>query len=567
STPVERDRQGVVLAGDESHIWDDYLHRNSAYWGLKWDYTNQVNTQHQLKVGADFQRHTLRRYRHVLPVQVVLIDSTMVNDYKELNGNKYPAKIYHSDPTSFLQDADYYGYYWAPVDSTVLEAGHWQYDSTFTDDQLSKVDTTWIGPYYKYSFDEKKLNSGRQAVKHPITASAYIEDKFEYQGVVINAGLRYDYLNVDTKAVKDPERPLGADNTTLDPQDLVNNKVQNVVSPRIGFGFPISERTLFHVNYGKFFQQPNLEDLYVSYDYLAYMIRTNPYFNMFGNPNLKPEKTTAYEVGIDHQIASKAKLDIVAYYKDVRDLVEVTNIPSIPNAFSTYRNRDYGTIKGVDLGFTLERTQNIACNMAYSLSWAMGTGSISNTQYNIAWTGSEIPKMTAPLAFDQRHKLSFDFDYRLGDHEGPVISGKTPFENAGINLLFNVGSGQPYTPTFVYNELTLAAVSVTPSAPINSKYGPWTYRVDLKVNKGIKFGPANVNFYVWVLNVFDRRNAEYSYTSTGSPETCGWLATPEGQKWTADNGQQGYELFRQAELNPNNFSVPRMVRFGIKTDF
>ena len=567
ATTTVLDRHDVVLSGDESHIWDDYLHRNSSYWGLKYDYTSQVNMEHQLKMGADFQRHSLLFYRHVLPVQVVLVDSTTVANYKELNGNMYPGKIYHSNGESFLKDADYYGYWWGPVDSTVVEAGYWQFDSTFVDEQLTGVDTTWIGPYYNYTFDERRLDSGRQATKHPITASAYIQDKFEYQGVVINAGLRYDYLNVDTKALRNPERPLGEDNTTLDPEDLVDNKVQHVVSPRIGVGFPISERMLFHANYGKFFQQPNLQDLYVSYDYLEYMIRTNPYFNSFGNPNLKPEKTTAYEVGIARQIATKAKIDIVAYYKDVRDLVEVTNVPSIPNAFSTYRNRDYGTIKGVDLGFSLARTQNVACNLAYSLSWAMGTGSVSNTQFNIAWTGEHVPKMTAPLAFDQRHKISLDFDLRFDKNQGPIVGKMKLFENTGFNILFNIGSGQPYTPTFVWNEVTLAAVSVTPDGPLNSKYGPWTYRVDLKADKGFKFGRANVDFYVLVLNLFNRENADYVYQSTGSPSTSDWIKTPEGEKWTADNGQRGSDLYSQAELNPNNFGVPRMVRFGIKTDF
>jgi hypothetical protein len=266
-------------------------------------------------------------------------------------------------------------------------------------------------------------------------------------------------------------------------------------------------------------------------------------------------------------VADKAKIDIVAYYKDVEDLVEVTNIPSVPNAFATYRNRDYGTIKGVDLGFSLARTRNISCNLAYSLSWAMGTGSVSNTQYNIAWTGSEIPKMTAPLAFDQRHKFSFDFDLRFAKNEGPVVLARKVLQNAGVNMLVNIGSGQPYTPTFTWNEVTLAAVSVTPDGPLNSKYGPWTYRVDLKADKGFQFGRANVDFYVLVLNVFNKENAQYVYQSTGAPSTTGWLNTPEGLKWLADNGDEGRSLFRQAEMNPNNFGIPRMVRFGIKTDF
>jgi outer membrane receptor protein involved in Fe transport len=565
-TPIVRDRQGTVMgASDEGHVWDDYLHRTSSYWGLKFDYTNQINVENQMKMGFDFQRHNLRYYRHVLPVQVRLVDSTTVAaaDYDGV----HKALYYHTDLDSWLQDADYYGYYWTVADSELVTPADWRVVPITENGDTVGFDSTWVFDYYKYSYEEKESDDDRQGIKHPTTASAYLQDKFEYQGVVINAGLRYDYLNVDTEALRDEDLPLGEDRTELDDEDLVENDVQHVLSPRVGVGFPISDRTLFHANYGKFFQQPNLEDLYVSYDYLEYMIRWGPYYAPFGNPNLKPEKTTAYEVGIAHQIGDNAKIDIVAYYKDVEDLVQVQNVPSEPNAFATYRNVDYGTIKGIDFGLELARTNHIAANLAYSLSWARGTGSVSRTQYNIAWTGSEIPKMTTPLAFDQRHKISLNLDLRFAGDEGPVFGTMKPLENAGLNLLVNVGSGQPYTPTFTWNEVTLAAVSVTPEGPINSRYGPWTHRVDLKANKGFTFGRSNVDFYVWVLNLFDKDNASYVYQSTGSPETTGWLNTPEGKKWIADNGDEGLELFRLAETNPNNFGVPRMVRFGVRTDF
>jgi outer membrane receptor protein involved in Fe transport len=572
TTAPEIDRQGTVLSDDEAHVWDDYLHRTSSYWGLKFDYTDQVTTEHQLKLGLEVQRHSLRYYRHVLPVQVRLVDSTVTAYQDEFDSpfkdDRYDTVWYYSDPNSFVQDADYYGYYWAVTDSQLIEPAHW--DWYFTEDDTGAVidvDSVWVMDYYKYSFDEKNVNSGRQGVKHPITGSAYIQDKFEYEGVVINAGVRYDYLNVDTQALKNEDLPLGADKTTLDPQDLTDNKIQHAVSPRIGIGFPVSDRTLFHANYGKFFQQPNLEDLYVSYDYLEYMIRWNPYYSPFGNPNLKPEKTTAYEVGIARQVGDRARLDLVAYYKDVRDLVEVRNVPSEPNAFATYRNTDYGTIKGVDVGFSLARTQHIAAELAYSLSWAMGTGSVSNTQTNVAWTGEEAPKQTAPLAFDQRHKISMNLDVRFEQGEGPVLGGMKPLQNAGINLLVNIGSGQPYTPTFTWNEVTLAAVSVTPSGPINSEYGPWRYRLDVEANKGFYFGRSHLDFYVNVLNLFNSDNATYVYQSTGSPDDTGWLNTAEGEKWLSDNGVTAKNLYDLAQRNPNNFSMPRMVRFGLKTSF
>jgi len=35
ATDIVLDRQGTVLSGDESHVWDDYLHRNSRYFGSR----------------------------------------------------------------------------------------------------------------------------------------------------------------------------------------------------------------------------------------------------------------------------------------------------------------------------------------------------------------------------------------------------------------------------------------------------------------------------------------------------------------------------------------------------
>ena len=572
ATEIVKDRQGTVMSGDESHIWDDYLHRNASYWGFRFDYTNQVNAQHELKLGADYERHSVRYYRHVLPVQVRLVDSTVTNYAdsfdSEFMDDKYDTIFYYSDSNSWVQDADYYGYYWIPVDSTLHTPAHWRTVYTYDDEgNVVDVDSIWANDYYKYTFEEREIDDGLQGLKHPKTASAYIQDKFTYEGVVINAGLRYDYLNVDTPALADENFPLGEDGTSLDPEDLVDNEVHHVFSPRLGIGFPISPRTLFHANYGKFFQQPNLEDLYVSYRYLEYMIRWSPYYSPFGNPNLQPEKTTAYEVGIAHQIGNNAKIDIVAYYKDIENLVQVQNVPSQPNAFATYRNVDYGTVRGIDLGFQLARSNYTSVNMAYSLSWARGTGSVSNTQYNIAWTGEEIPKMTTPLSFDQRHKLSFNLDFRFAQQEGPKWGKYWPLSNAGFNMLINIGSGQPYTPTYNWNEVTLAAVSVTPSGPINSRYGPWKFRVDWKLNKGFYFGSTLVDFYIWALNVFNNENATYVYQSTGSPNSTGWLSTPEGEKWLSDNGDIGMDLYRIAQENPNNYSVPRMVRFGIRTTF
>ena len=45
-----------VIRGDEAATWNDYLHRQSSYVGFDFDVVSQVDKQHELRGGVDFQR-------------------------------------------------------------------------------------------------------------------------------------------------------------------------------------------------------------------------------------------------------------------------------------------------------------------------------------------------------------------------------------------------------------------------------------------------------------------------------------------------------------------------------
>lgn len=526
-----------------AHVFDDFLRRKSRYVGLAADYANQVSSSMQVKVGGDYQYHTLRYYDHYFPVQLYGPNGTLDN----------------------TRDVDHYGY--DALGNEINEG------DTF-------ADANGNGSYDPgESFQDKNGNGiyddPLDVPKHPKVASLYGQLKYERLGLVLNAGLRWDYLTPATEALKSDTKPLdpdGINDSRLQAGDLQSSKTYQRLSPRIGVGYPVTDETLLHVNYGKFFQQPNLQDLYVSYAFLEHKIRTGGYFVGFGNPNLKPEETTAYEIGVTHTPTDRSRIEVTAYYKDVKDLVEITNIPSVPNNFSSYQNRDFATIKGIDVAYTLRRFGALAATASYSLSYASGTGSASQTQRNIAWTASNPPKLSSPLAFDQRHKLSANFDYRYQRGQGPIWGGRRWLENTGLNVLINAGSGTPYTPTNTYNEVTLAAVASQPAGPINSRYGPWTFQVDAKLNRVFPVGRQRVEFYVWVLNLFNRENVYTVYTSTGSAETTNYLNTSEGQNFLATNADRygadgALGRYHLAELDPGNFGVPRLVRFGARIDF
>jgi outer membrane receptor protein involved in Fe transport len=537
---------------EQGHVFNNYLQRKSSYIGGQASLSSQIDAHNQIKVGADFQRHTLRYFQNLDPAG--------------LGGEK---------PN--LVDYDAYGY-----DLIVDYKDVVIRDLVDTDGDGVSDDTTYTTT--KVASGARLVendDSSKDGPKHPKTWALFVQDKFEREGVIVNGGLRFDHINVDTKALASEQYPLGDPGTQndslqnlLDDSDLVDNRTYARLSPRLGVAFPVDERTILRFNYGQFYQQPNLQDLYVSYRYLEYKVKAGGYYYGFGNPNLRPERTTAYEAGIQRQVGDNVRLDLTAYYKDVKDLVEVANIPAGVGAktknFASYRNRDFATIRGVDLGFTMRPVRHIAASLNYSLSYAQGTGSVSNSHGNIAWTASQPPKQTSPLDFDQRHKLSMNLDWRLGKGEGPLLGNFRPFENAGINVLFNVASGTPFTPTQTFNEVTLAAVSNLPSGPLNSRYGPWTINFDVKASRGFQVGPFNLEAYAWVLNVFDNDNAIAVYSSSGSATTTNWLSTNEGQGYldtAAARGIDGETLYRLAENNPNLFTNPRMVRLGLRGSF
>jgi outer membrane receptor protein involved in Fe transport len=513
-----------VSGGDEGYVFDDYLQRKSSYVGFNFNVTSQVHPNHEVKFGFDMQKHKMRYYRNLFPAS---------------RGHRFL-----DDPEFAELDTDQYGYLYDPIKNELVES-------------------------------DDPTGNGLDGPKEPTTMAVYMQDKFEYEGIVINFGLRYDYLDSATEQLVDENDPLrvyeGGSDSALEPEELTAADAQTAFSPRLGIGFPITDRTVLHASYGWFYQQPNLFDLYVSYAYLEHKIRTGGYFYPFGNPNLDWEKTVAYEVGLRHQLNDISVFEATAYYKSIEDLVQVRSIASQPESFSSYRNSDYGTVKGFDFSFQTLRNSNLAMNLAYTLSWATGTGSTSNSTRNIAWTGEEPPRTSAPLDYDQRHKFTFNADYRYSDNAPLSL-----LNNFGVNLLGSIASGTPYTPQKVYNEVTLGSVSPEPVGPINSRYGPWVFRMDMKANKSFNISGMDMNFYVWVLNLLDRDNATDVYEITGDPQSTSFLSTDEGRGVVEapavavphdSSGLTAEQKYLLREQDANNYDVGRVVRFGVELSF
>ena len=259
-----------------------------------------------------------------------------------------------------------------------------------------------------------------------------------------------------------------------------------IFMPRLAFSFPISDEAQFFAHYDVLTQRPPSRNIIEPVDYLFMADRVGALLN---NPALQPEKTIDYELGFAKTLSLKSALKISAFYKEMRDMIQVINVlAAYPAQYLTMGNVDFGTVKGVSINYDLRRTNNIQLVANYTLQFADGTGSGTTSGYSIANTGQPNLRSTNPLSFDQRHAISTTIDYRYGsgkDYNGPVLFGKNIFANTGANIMLTAGSGTPYSrQSNITQEATYGISEQTTLA--GSLYGsrlPWQFRMNAKINK------------------------------------------------------------------------------------
>lgn len=449
-----------------------------------------------------------------------------------------------------------------------------------------------IGVFYGYDLFGNQISDSRfrtvgsdrfqeAAPKRPVIAGLYIQDKIEFEDFILNLGVRWDYFDPDHFRFKDPNDiyGFGPNPTRLDEEDLEDMPVENYFSPRIGFAFPVTERTVFHAQYGIFRQVPRFWDIYDSWNNLQIMEQRDGQGQW--NGHVQMEKTTTYEFGFKQQIGTIASLDLTAYYKNVQGLINRNTVRTAfgqtKRLYITTQNLDFGTIKGFAFSFNLRRLGPVSTKIDYTLALNEGTGSDPSANQNATFRNpdNEVPLAIAPLDHDQRHTLSASIDIRGARGQGPTFLGVKWFSDAGANFLISYNSGRPYTPVAQHNPLPGVDQSIFGSETtqyVNSAYIGGVFRIDLRVDKQLHIGNFTLTPYLWIQNLLDQENIIEVWRSTGQPDYSAWITTPEGKQRlrieeSNDNGEAFLSDLAAVERDPANYGLPRLIRLGIKAQF
>jgi outer membrane cobalamin receptor len=360
----------------------------------------------------------------------------------------------------------------------------------------------------------------------PFEAAAYIQDKIELPYLIINLGLRYDYMNANVSFRQIP----------LDPNSLVKVKSRSQFSPRIGIAHPISDKTKLHFSYGYFFQNPNYNRLFENKEYKITVREP-----IFGQPSLDAERTISYEVGISHQFSDRVALSLVAHYRDITGLIGTRYYFPYTEGryigYTLYVNEAYANSKGFELNLDIRPDKYFSGGLSYTYSVAKGSASSETENY----PGTSESTLLYYLDFDKTHVLNASASFTIPEGEGPLVFGKPVFDDMDLSLIFRASSGYPYTPGgrdvgFVVK---------------NSLRMPGTYSLDLEIGKEFTLaGSLKLRAFAEVLNLTNHRNVLYVYTDTGDPEY-----TLVGS----------YSIDYQHD--PSNFGPPRSIRLGFGVRF
>ncbi|MCU7504562.1 MAG: TonB-dependent receptor [Ignavibacteria bacterium] len=379
-------------------------------------------------------------------------------------------------------------------------------------------------------FDINKYFNEGYFTHRPFGMAFYIQDKIEYESVIINAGLRYDFFNSKGLIPTD----------TRDPENSLKTraKAQSQISPRIGIAFPISADGTIHFSYGHFFQIPPLEFLYSNPNF---RVAPGGVYTLMGNANLKAQSTVAYEVGLHYSFFDLLGLEVIGYFKDMTNLLgtEIHDTYIGGDRYAVYANRDYGQTKGITISLYKRPSaeDNISVSLDYTFQSAQGNASDPNDAFNKVQGNKKPNIQVIPLDWDQTHTVNLSLFYILPD-------------NLNLGLIAKYESGFPFTPEYQNLETSYE----------NSSRMPNKINVDLQLNKNLIVSRTNsISLYLKVYNLFDTRNETNVFRDTGR---AGYSLVSQ---YTPED--QGVNTLSEFLTRPDYYSEPRRIVLGLNYNF
>ncbi len=470
------------------YIYNSFIDDTTKILSGRADFEWQINDTHMAKTGLEIIKHNIKKNQ--------LENFLKIDEKRRI---AYLNTIYN------IRDYD--------VNDFVDADGNLMLDDEYIPEGIYGIAATQANPtsiadlipiympqdYYAAAKAASGKRDGYKA--EPWQMAYYLQDKMEWEGMIVNAGLRFDlwYLGKNYYVAQDDG---SYDLREFDKKDIM----QLMISPRLGVSHPITDRDVLRFAYNYQNQLPQMQYIFTSKTPEdAYGSETTI---RVGNPSLEPQITVTYEAGLSHQLSEDYVLDLTAYYKNLYNYVntrkERSEIEQTVYWYKYYSN-DYGSARGIDMQIEKLLSNFNTWSLAYSLAWAQG-----NSSYTIIQ--DETTNLREfPLDWDIRHNISVNFTFRIAQGEEyfiPFTDFILPLDDFSANINWAYASGAPYTPQSYESGHDLDT---------NSKRMPSTQQTNLRITKGFVLpNKMNIKIYAEVENLFKNKNIISVYPKTGN---------------------------------------------------
>ena len=367
--------------------------------------------------------------------------------------------------------------------------------------------------------------------------AAYVQDRWEFEGLVLNAGLRYDDFSP------------GSQIALSDLKSGQRHKRQ--FSPRLGIAYPISDKDVLSFHYGWTYQTPAANFIFQNRSVNTSVVTR-------GNPDLQPETNIAYQAGVQHLFSRDVSGQFSVFFKDIYGLITQRQVrDEFGNLVNQYDNGDYASSRGFEMSLIKSFSHKFSAEVNYTYSLATGVASDPNQALQFFNGGRlYLPISERPLDWDQRNTLSIQ----------AVVRDPNKW---GFRMLWLYGSGFPFTPTYANDRRPDPALENTRRQPSNTK-------LTIDGDKYYKVWGQNVTLFLDARNVLNVKNIA---VLTQNPGTNPYInvAGDDYLIYYTQTGRAGGAYLQDVNgdnipdwvpLNdPRVFEEGRAVRMGVSVTF